>query len=207
MGQPDLQGFFQSPVNVYDTTIRLIAWEAEEEEPIEEAPDPFVMARDVHVHRVTFDVDVTVDQYVRANPGNGFNLAGTEFWQKWAGGENPTYQFSEGTEYGRRCMQASAIRFDAIMSDPPQVLKNLMFGSNWSGSFFNWNDDYSQSDWGDGTSARLWAWRTTLIKWISQTSKDGSCFLPTLEMVEALSENCMEKANTGGGEIMGCKAS
>ena len=74
-------------------------------------------------------------------------------------------------------------------------------------SFFNWNDDYSQSDWSDGQSARLWAWRTTLIKWISQTNKDGSCYLPTLEMVEALAENCQEKANNSDGEIVGCKGS
>lgn len=205
MGQADLQNFFQSPINVFDTTIRLLAWMVEVvEEVVPE--DPFAMARDVTVHRVTFDEGVTADQYVRANPGTGFSLAGTEFWQKWAGGKNPTYSFGDGTDYGKRCMQASAIRFGAIMSDPPERLKSLKLDSNWSGSFFNWNDDYSQSDWGDGTSARLWAWRTTLIKWISQTAKDGSCFLPTLEMVETLAEKCLSKANSSDGEIVGCKA-
>ena len=136
-----------------------------------------------------------------------FSLGGTEFWQKWSGGENPTYSFSDGSDNGKRCMYASARRWEAIMAVVPESLVKLREESNWGGSFFNWNDDYSQSDWGDGQSARLWAWRTTLIKWISQTSKDGSCFLPTLEMVEALSENCMQKANTGDGEIMGCKGS
>ena len=51
------------------------------------------------------------------------------------------------------------------------------------------------------------AWRTGLIKWISQTNKDGSCYLPTLEMVESLSERCLQKAEDNVGEIVGCKAS
>jgi hypothetical protein len=214
MGQSDLQSFFKSPVNVYDTTIRLVAWQQEEEAPTEEeeAPideevDPYAMARDVNAHRVTFDVDVTPDSYAGVSPGTGFNLMGTEFWQKWAGGENPTYNFSAGSEVGRRCMQASAVRFEAIMSDPPEGLKDLKSQSNWTGSFFNWNDDYSQSEWGDGQSARLWAWKTGLIKWISQTNTDGSCYLPTLDMVESLSVQCLERANEDNREIVGCKAS
>ena len=179
--------------------------EEEEEEP-EETDDPWAAARDVDLHRVVFDDSVTADSYQYPTTGTGFGLSGTEFWQKWAGGKNPTYKFDEGSANGRRCMQASAKRFQAIMSDPPQALKDLKLNSNWSGSFFNWNDDYSQSDWGDGSSARLWAWRTGLIKWICQTSKDGSCYLPTLAMVMTLIEDCQAKANSSAGEIMGCRA-
>ncbi|MGB0591865.1 MAG: hypothetical protein ACPGU1_19470 [Myxococcota bacterium] len=214
MDQATLGAFFQSPVNVYDTTIRLIAWEAPTEE-VDEVPvveeevvvDPYAMALDVHAHRVVLGEDAPAEDYQRPpNPG-GFSLSGTEFWQKWAGGESPTYQFAEGTEAGRRCMIASGKRFEAILADPPQGLLTLRLESKWSGSFFNWNDDYSQSDWGDGQSARLWAWKTGLIKWISQTSKDGSCYLPTLEMVEALAERCLEQAVEDEGEIVGCSAS
>ena len=86
------------------------------------------------------------------------------------------------------------------MNDPPASLVDLKERSNWGGSFFNWNDDYSLSDWGEGSSARLWAWRTTLIKWISQTNKDGSCFLPTLEMVESLAASCLSKLNCEAGQ-------
>ena len=168
--------------------------------------DPWAPARDVNLHKVVFDESLKADTYQYPSTGTGFNLSGTEFWQKWPGGENPTYSFSVGTDYGRRCMLASAKRFEAIMSDPPQELKDLKLSSNWSGSFFNWNDDYSLSDWGDGSSARLWAWRTTLIKWISQTSKDGSCYLPTLDMVMSLTASCQSKANSSNGEIVGCKA-
>ena len=215
MGQAALQSFFQSPVNVFDTTIRLVAWAEpalEPEEVLEESTadveaDPYEMALDVHANKVIIGDDASTDSYQRPpNPG-GFSLSGTEFWQKWQGGHNPTYQFAEGTEYGRRCMIASGKRFEAILADPPQSLLDLRLGSKWSGSFFNWNDDYSQSEWGDGQSARLWAWKTGLIKWISQTNQDGSCYLPTLEMVEALAERCLEQALMGEGEIVGCSAS
>ena len=168
--------------------------------------DPWAPALDVTQHKVVFDESLKAPNYEYPSTGTGFNLGGTEFWQKWSGGENPTYSFSVGTEYGRRCMLASAKRFKAIMSEPSEALKNLKLSSNWSGSFFNWNDDYSLSDWGDGSSARLWAWRTTLIKWISQTNKDGSCYLPTLEMVEKMVVNCQSRADSNDGEIVGCKA-
>lgn len=176
-----------------------------ESDSVEEA-DPWAPALDVTLHKVVFDESLKAPNYQYPSTGTGFNLGGTEFWQKWPGGENPTYSFLDGTEYGRRCMLASAKRFQAIMSEPSEALKNLKLSSNWSGSFFNWNDDYSLSDWGDGSSARLWAWRTTLIKWISQTNKDGSCYLPTLEMVEKMVENCQSRADSNGGEIVGCKA-
>jgi hypothetical protein len=175
-------------------------------EETEEEVDPFAMAWDVTAHRVTFPEGFVVDHYEYAHAAIGYSLGGTEFWQKWMGGKNPTYIFGEGTMLGKRCMAASAKRFEAIMADPPEGMVTLRAESNWNGSFFNWNDDYSQSDWGDGTSARLWAWKTHLIKWISQTSKDGSCFLPTLEMVETAAANCMSKAESSNGEIVGCKA-
>ncbi len=179
-----------------------------EEEVEEEAEvDPWAMARDVNVHQVTFPEDFVVDHYEYAQAAIGFSLGGTEFWQKWAGGKNPTYAFTEGTQVGKRCMAASAKRFEAIMAEPPESMVTLRAESNWNGSFFNWNDDYSLSDWGDGISARLWAWKTHLIKWISQTNKDGSCFLPTLDMVETAAANCLSKAEALNGEIVGCKAS
>jgi len=176
------------------------------EEDAEEEVDPWAPARDINLHHVVFDESLKAPSYEYPYTGTGFSLGGTEFWQKWSGGENPTYSFLDGTEYGRRCMLASAKRFEAIMSNPTEALKNLKLDSNWSGSFFNWNDDYSQSDWGDGSSARLWAWRTTLIKWISQTNKDGSCYLPTQEMVNKLVTSCQSKADSSDGEIVGCKA-
>ncbi len=172
------------------------------------AVDPYAAARDVNVHRVEFPADTAApDSYDRPSV-DLFYLSGTEFWQKWSGGHNPTYSFYEGTDAGRRCMQASAIRFAAIMANPPAQLVRLRDETNWSGSFFNWNDDYSDDTaWGDGSGARLWAWRTGLIKWISQTNSDGTCYLPTLDLVAAAADACLATAaRSGDGEIQGCSA-
>jgi hypothetical protein len=172
----------------------------------DEPADPWAAARDVTLDRIDLGELAAPDSYDRPSV-DLFYLSGTEFWQKWSGGHSPTYSFSEGTDFGRRCMQASAIRFEAIMAEPPESIVRLRDETNWSGSFFNWNDDYAEADWGDASGARLWAWRTGLIKWISQTGSDGSCYLPTLELVEAAAADCLEVAEMNGdGEIQGCSA-
>lgn len=174
-------------------------------EPID---DMWSVARDVTVHRVVFPAGSPVPEgYDYPNSGGApFSLGGTEFWQKWSGGQNPTYSFADGSDNGKRCMYASARRWEAIMAVVPESLVDLREQSGWGGSFFNWNDDYSNDSWGDGSGARLWAWRTSLVKWISQTNKDGSCYLPTLQMVEALVVDCMAQAESSDGEIQGCSA-
>ena len=177
---------------------------SEEQSPCVDAEDPFAEAYDVNLHKISFPEGTPAPTYAVANTESPFRLGGTEFWQKWAGGENPTYSYYAGTPFGQRCMYASARRFEAIMAVAPESLKALVEDSNWSGSFFNWNDDFSQSTWGDGSSARLWAWRTTLVKWISQTNLDGTCYLPTLSMVESLAEKCADRAENYDGEIQGC---
>ena len=106
---------------------------------------------------------------------------------------------------GRRCMAAAALRFQLLMADAPEFMVQLKEETNWGGSFFNWVDDYSNEDsWGNASGARLWAWRTGLIKFISQTDTDGSCYLPTRSMMESLAQNCLERAEAYSGEIKGC---
>jgi hypothetical protein len=146
------------------------------------------------------------ESYDRPDYVNDMSLGGTEFWQQWPEGHSPTFSFSEGTDQGRTCMQASAIRWETIMADPPPSIVGVLNTTNWSGSWFNWNDDYTESSSGDASGARLWAWRTGLIKWISQTGQDGTCYLPTREMVERLADSCGSRAETSDGEIQGCSA-
>jgi hypothetical protein len=168
--------------------------------------DPYADARDVTKAVVKFPEGTLAPTSYDYPDGGEFNLGGTEFWQKWSGGHNPTYSFSEGTDKGRLCMQASAIRFEEIMKAAPEDLVKLNADTNWSGSFFNWNDDYSgPGAFGDASGARLWAWRTTLIKWISQTAKDGSCHLPTLDMVKRAATACLTTGAGAAGEIQGCQ--
>lgn len=170
--------------------------------------DIYAEARDVTKPVIKFPEGTVAPTSYDYPQAQGFNLGGTEFWQKWSGGHNPTYSFSEGTDAGRLCMQASAIRFESIMADAPAELVQLNDATNWSGSFFNWNDDYShESAYGDASGPRLWAWRTGLIKWISQTAKDGSCHLPTRDLVIKAARSCLERGNGAAGEIQGCSAS
>jgi hypothetical protein len=167
--------------------------------------DAFAQARDVTLETITIDGPAP-ESYTRANVSGGFNLGGTEFWQRWPGGHSPSFSYNAGTERGRACMQASAIRFEAIMSNPPPSMTQLLDETNWTGSFFNWNDDYTEATSGDASGAVLWAWRTGLIKWISQTQKDGTCHLPTLDVVERAAAACLAKGASNDGEIEGCSA-
>ena len=173
-----------------------------------ETDDPFAPARDVTLPVIFIDPDVPAPSYEAArNITSGFGLGGTEFWQRWEGGHNPTFSYTAGTELGRKCMYASARRFEAIMTEAPESMVGLLENSNWSGRFFNWNDDYShETSRQRPRGAALWAWRTGLIKWISQTGADGSCFLPTLEQVERAARSCQSRADSSDGEIEGCQA-
>ncbi len=171
--------------------------------------DIYKDARDVTKPTITFPAGtVAPTDYEYPDGGDtGFDLGGTEFWQKWSGGHNPTYSFEEGTDAGRLCMQASAIRFTEMMKNPPTELVRLMEASNWDGSFFNWNDDFSNpSAFGNASGARLWAWQTYLIKWISQTGKDGVCHLPTRDMVIRAATNCQGFSDRNNMEIQGCRS-
>ncbi len=165
----------------------------------------FEEAADVNKGVIKIGADVPVPTYKRAQGNLGFSLGGTEFWQKWSGGHNPTYSYSDGSDAGRKCMQASAIRFQALMADPPGTYTYARENTNWSGSHFNWNDDYSDSNArGSASGATLWAWRTGLMKFISQTGKDGKCYLVTRAQVEAAGVVCAIKAEDNDGETKGC---
>lgn len=177
--------------------------ESGEDEIVEVDPE-FIDALDVDVAKIQLDKDTDPPASYDKPSGLDVSLGGTEFWQRWSGGHSPTFSFSDGTALGRKCMQASAIRFEAIMSDPPPSIIKLKTETNWGGSFFNWNDDFTESS-SSASAPRLWAWRTGLIKWISQTGAEGDCHLPTLEMVESLAKSCLEIAANRDGEIQGCR--
>jgi len=168
--------------------------------------DYFAEARDVTKALIYIDEDLIAPSYSYPPSFGSFGLGGTEFWQKWEGGLNPTYSYTAGTNAGQKCMYASAIRFEAIMSDPPESMVQLLEETKWSGRFFNWNDDFShETSFQRPRGAALWAWRTSLIKWISQTGKDGACHLPTYEKVDRAAQNCLRTGASGEGEIEGCQ--
>jgi hypothetical protein len=97
------------------------------------------------------------------------------------------------------------------MTNPPAELVQLGADTNWEGGFFNWTDDFSKTpatSMQDAVGAQLWAWRTHLIKWISQVSKDGTCHLPTLELVKRAAKNCLATGASPGrmGDIQNCRS-
>lgn len=136
------------------------------------------------------------------------SLYGVDWFQKWSGGVNADHGWENGTEFGKRCMWAAVFRFEAIMKDVPPELKSFLAEhTRWSGSFYNWVDDYSKPEsFGDASGARLWAWRTGLSKWISQAAKDGSCYLPTKQMVIDYAKACKEHQAGNAGEMQGCQS-
>ncbi|MFU8802543.1 MAG: hypothetical protein ACNA8W_01925 [Bradymonadaceae bacterium] len=183
----------------------LVVQEDEEEEPAE--ADPFEDAHNVDLAVIYIDEEFEAPAYRSAATYGSFVLSGTEFWQKWEDGLNPTYNYYDGTNAGRKCMYASAVRFDAIMADAPEALVELVESTKWSGRFFNWNDDFSpENSYQNPRGAALWAWRTSLIKWISQTGKDGACYLPTRDVVQRAAENCLRTGESNDGEIQDCQA-
>lgn len=166
--------------------------------------DVYAGARDVDLARVPIPDDAPAPpaSYEPSVVGS-FSVSWMEFSQQWADGHDLTHDYQKGTVAGRHCIQASEIRFQAIMADPPPALQRLYDESRWSGSFYNWNQDFSESS-RDADGAWLWAWRTHLIKWISQTGKDGTCHLPTYDLVERMATDCLAKAEADGGDIAEC---
>ena len=183
--------------------------ETEVEDPCAEAlaDSPWAPVYDLELELVNLGDELrSPDSYPRPRV-TSFGMGGSEYWQKWPGGQGPLFGYGGGSEQGRRCMAAAALRFQLLMADPPESMQELKANSNWSGSFFNWVDDYSNEEsWGSARGARLWAWRTGLIKFISQTDRDGSCFLPTRSMMELLAEDCLRRAENSTGEIQGCQS-
>jgi len=170
------------------------------------AETPWKEVYDLELGQVRFPDGLEAPaQYPRPTVAN-VGLGGTEFWQKWSGGENPTFNYSRGSDFGRRCMVAASLRFQLIMVDPPESILELKANTNWGGSFFNWVDDFGgPNPWGSASGAKLWAWRTGLIKWISQAAADGTCYLPTWSQVEGLAEDCLARGEYSNGEIQGCR--
>ena len=168
------------------------------------------VSADVNVSKVSFS---SRSKSPVASPSSGArnetaSLYGVDWFQQWPGGLNADHGWENGTELGKRCMWAAVFRFEAIMKDAPAELKTFRAEySRWSGGFYNWVDDYSspESD-GDASGARLWSWRTGLSKWISAAAKDGSCFLPTKQMVIDYAKACKEHAASNDGEMQGCQA-
>ena len=136
-----------------------------------------------------------------------YSMNGIEHWQQWPNGLLPSYEFDEGTDAARRCMQASALRFIAIMDNPPEDLGKLLQLSSWEGGFNNRVDDFSMAEEKIQNQSGVWAWRSGQVKWMSQVNQNGGCYLPTWDTVAQFSRDCLAQVEVSGGDIEGCEAS
>jgi len=182
--------------------------------------DPWALARDVNLHHVAFtDATPIPESYARAVGTTPVGLSSPEWWQRWPGGATQSFSWGAGSAFGQRCAQASAIRLEAIMAHQvtaedgttsrpgAEAFERLIAGSGWSGSMYNWTEDISEGGYPSFSPATMWAWRTGTVKFINVVHPDGSCDLPTLDLVERFSETCLAQAELEDGAIQGCSAS
>jgi hypothetical protein len=182
--------------------------------------DPWALAKDVHRMNVEFtDATPIPESFIGASDTGSVRLSGPEWWQRWSGGATQSFDYSKGSDYGKRCASASAIRLQAIWDYEEtgedgvvrrpgrEAFQALLDGSGWTGTMYNWTEDVSGGGYPVFSPATMWAWRTTAVKWINVVHPNGSCDLPTLELVEAFSETCLEQASHEDGAIEGCQAS
>ncbi|MEM9861907.1 MAG: hypothetical protein AAF938_09845 [Myxococcota bacterium] len=188
-------------------------------EPVDPPEDAWALARDVNLMNVAFtDATETPDSFERAD-ADFVRLSGPEWWQRWSGGATQSFNWSEGTDFGKRCGQASAIRLEAIWNYEEtdadgnvtrpgrEAFERLRDVSNWRGTMYNWTEDISEGGRASFSPASMWAWRTSAIKWINVVHADGSCDLPTLGLVQDFSRICSAEAEGNDGEFQGCLAS
>ena len=174
--------------------------------------DPWRLARDINVMNVGFGEETPIPvSYSRPQNVGSLSLSSPEWWQRWSGGATQSFSWNEGTDHGKRCGQANAIRLEALWADAEgqAAFQELLDGSGWSGTMYNWTEDVSEGGRTAGfiRGATLWAWRTGAVKFINVVHDDGSCDLPTLAIVKEFSRQCLDAARNDDGAIEGCIAS
>ncbi len=97
----------------------------------------------------------------------------------------------------RRCMaEARAVLEDILKNDVPPELDELRTKQGVF-KFWNWNNDMTGAPEGrKATSRDLWLYDGArgdggLIKWISETERDGSCHLPTRADLVTFAKACI----------------
>jgi hypothetical protein len=114
----------------------------------DELPDVGEEARDVSLELVHLraDFDPTTLSSWPSVEERGFSMYSGECWAP-EHDSGRTYSYSECTKEGQACGVALAVRLRAILQDPPQsLLDALEADKGWSGSFYNWINDYGGKD-------------------------------------------------------------
>jgi len=127
---------------------------------------------------------------------NGFYIGGYEYWpykeQQPLYPEKIQWGFSSGSDPARLCMAEATRSLAKILQDPPQSLLDLRDKHGIS-SFFNWNNDYTGAE-RDGMAShrKLWLYNQRLIKWISETNRNGLCLIPSKADLDRFAKACID---------------
>lgn len=149
-----------------------------------------------------------VEDFPREPAPNGFYFSGQEYWPYKE--PQPLYPdkilwgYESGSEPAKKCMAAAQNELLKILNDPPKELLELRDKTGIN-SFFAWNNDYTgASANGMGSIHHLWLYQGRLIKWISETNRNGKCLLPERKDLRALARNCLR--NYVEGQTLSCDA-
>lgn len=176
-----------------DTEEGDLAWEAF----LEDAADP-----DLRFVAIP-DTPRPVGQYVDPSAEDYF-LHGPEFWERWTGGDTKEFNENNATDAGLKCAIAAATRWTVLHDDPPEEFAQMRQSQNWEGTYFNWIEDVSEG--GEISFATgWWAWRTGTMKFISTVHPDGTCEMPTRDLMRRTGEVCQARGEANGGATEGCR--
>lgn len=143
---------------------------------------------------------------------NGFSLGGYEYWPFKE--EQPIYPdkvkwgYESGSAPAKKCMAAAKTALIEILKDPPAELLELKAKTGIS-SFFQWNNDYTDaaSNAMQSSGMRvLWLYNGRLMKWISETNKNGTCLIPERKDLRALARDCLKNLAANSGGTLYCSA-
>lgn len=153
--------------------------------------------------------DIPLFEFYSYPYADDFDMVEIQFWQHWDGGFFPSLEFEEAPVMARQCIQASAVRFQAIMRNPPQSLEELRRTSFWRGDFINQNDDFTLTDLDSEIlrGSSIYPENSDLFVWQSVLDRSGGCHLPTFDLVEQAGDNCLEFLEEYRGDLRGCGAS
>ena len=142
--------------------------------------------------------------YKHPNPYPSYTICGFDGEQE-CGWNGPAKGMPP--EPARQCMaEARAVLVDILTNDVPPELDELRT-KHGVFKFWNWNNDMTDAPAGrTPTSRGLWLYDGSrgdggLVKWISETERDGRCHLPTRDDLVRFAKACVvDFPNCGSGK-------
>lgn len=136
---------------------------------------------------------------------NGYRTYGLDWFKTPRASYPDNKRWEQGSDIGKKCQWASLFRFEAIFKNPPAEAEELRRASTWSGSFWQWIDDYAGGDRSVQDPTACYAYSSGLYKWIGSSGKGDVCRLPTRAMVVGMMKECKAVADRNDRNTEGCR--